>query len=664
MSTTAAAADKIRLPSDARRAPWQPWFAAATIAMIGVLIYSNSFDAPFVYDGVKFIVHNDAVDSLACWNYKLGGNRPIGFLSFALNYALGGFDVWGYHAVNVAIHVGAAWVLYAVVRATLAGRRLAERYGNASHSLAFAVALLWLVHPLQTQSVTYLYQRLESLMSLFYLLTLYTFVRAQNSPRPEAWYSLSVACCILGMGTKEVMVTAPLAVLWYDRVFVADSRRELVDRRMSFYCYLFSSWIILAFFMLTWKTAYVSGGVLFVDGVSPLQYALSQPGVILHYLALAFWPAALCLDYAWPVAQTAGEIVPPLMTMVVLLALTAWAMVLRPAIGFAAGSFFLILAPTSSVAPIKDLAFEHRMYLPLAALVVVTVIAAHGIWQWATSSGSRPRSVLVRAVPTVAVVAVVTALGCRTLARNEDYQTTLSIWQDVARKRPTNRMAYYNIGTDWLENGRPDEAVPELDKAIALKPVPGQTRLDLAARVNRGRALLQLGRYEDAIKDFDEAVEIESAVPLAYRCRGICYQQLKQYELAILDYSRAIELAPGDAETFYDRGRAYQLKGDRQWALEDYTRAIELQPDYVQAYASRGAVYLELERYAEALADEEKAIELNPVFAEAYVNRARYYFAEKQYGRAWDDVRRSRELGGEPRADFIRDLAKASGRLE
>jgi len=603
MSTLAAAANPACLPRETRRPLWQPWLALAVLAVAGGLVYSNSFAAPFIYDGSYLIVANPAVKSLAFWTYELGGNRMIGFLSFALNYAVGGFDVWGYHAVNVAIHVAAAWTLYGLLRETLAGPRLAGKYGNSAHGLALAVALLWVVHPLQTQSVTYLYQRLEAQMALFYLLTLYTFARARGSRWPPLWYGLSVAACLLGMGTKEVMVTAPLAVLWYDRVFVASSWRELGSRRTSFYCCLFSTWIALALLMMTRGPAYSQGGALFVENVSPWQYALSQPGVILHYLGLSFWPDRLCLDYGWPVAETAGRIVPPLVAIGVLLALTTWAIVRRPAIGFVAGSFFLVLAPTSSIAPIKDLAFEHRMYLPLASLIVLVVLAGQALWQRATSAASRPRGGLVRAVPALVVAALAVALGCRTYARNDDYRSALAVWQDVVRKRPDNRVARCSLGIELLADGRVVEAVAELDKAIHLKPVPGQTRIDLIAHGNRGTALMKLGRWNEAIDDFNRAIE-------------------------------------------------------------DFNRAAVTPVQSVDAYCNRGACYLVLNRFAEALADENEALKLKPDHAEAYINRAVYYFLQKDYDRAWADVRSARKFGGQPPPPFIRDLAAASGHGE
>jgi len=602
----------------------RPWAGPAIILAIGSLVYANSFKGVFVYDEVYSIVDNPSIKSLRFWDYEVGSNRPVGYLTFALNYAVGGLDPRGYHVVNLAIHLAAAWLIFALVRDTLARGRLATRYGPSARGLALAVALIWLVHPLQTQSVTYVCQRLESLMALFYLLTLYAFTRAQGSTQPVAWYAVSVVGCGLGMGTKEVMVTAPLAVLWYDRAFIAESWRAIGRRRWPYYTALAATWGVLAFLMFAQGKTYVEAGVFDVPGLSPLDYGLNQSAVVLHYLRLAFWPSGLCLEYNWPVAQTTLEILPSLLCMAALLALTAWAIVRRPALGFVAGSFFLILAPTSSIAPIRDLAYEHRMYLPLAPLVILSVIAAHRAWERAVFLSDKQSRFWQTRVALVGLAGVVAALGIATIVRNEAYRSGLVFWDDNVKKAPLSPKARNNLARYLLEAERPREAVEQMNALIELQP-------DWAmAYLTRGYALQKLGRFELAIKNFD----------------------------------RAIELKPGDAEAFYSRGQAYRLLGKRERAIADFTRAIELKPDHAKAYTSRGACYLEAERYADALADVTKAIQLKPDLAEAYTNRAVYFFTQKQYDQAWIDVHQARKFGVPPSEAFIRDLASASGHSE
>jgi tetratricopeptide (TPR) repeat protein len=642
---------------------WLPRFAALIVlALAGIAIYRNSFAGPFVYDDLPMIQMNPAVRDLGHWLFFLGGSssssddRPIGFLTFALNYAWGGSDVRGYHLVNLAIHVTAAWVLFDLVRRTLLRPRLAADYGARAGILGLTVALIWLVHPLQTQSVTYIYQRLESLMALFYLATLWCFVRALDSPRPRAWYAASVVCCALGMGTKEVMVTAPLIVLWYDRVFVAETWRELFARRGQYYVAQAGTWGILAALMWAHASNYAEHGVLYVKGISPLQYALSEPGVILHYLRLAFWPDELCLDYRWPVARTAVEIVPPALALGGLLAVCAWAVYRWPAWGFVGGAFFLILAPTSSVAPIVDLAVEHRMYLPLAALVVLVVLVADRAWRAVVrrlAGAERLRSPWARLVPATLVLAAVAPLAWRTIRRNADYQSERAIWEDTLRQRPDNARAHTNLSRELDREGDLSAALDESNRAIRLDP---NTAIFYN---NRGDVYLKLGRPTAAREDFDKAIALGARSPEVYYNRGNALAALKLLDEAIDDYSRAIELFGDFAAAYHNRGVIYIRRDKFDPAIKDLTRAIQLQPDLADAYVNRSVAYQATGQTLKGIEDCDIAIRLNPLFGSAYARRATANFALHRHERAWSDARKAAQLGSPLSPQFLKTVQES-----
>ncbi len=283
----------------------------------GLLAYSNSFTGSFIYDDAPSILGNPTIRHLwPIWQplsppHKGGitvEGRPLVNLSLAVNYALGGLDVWGYHALNLAIHLLAGLTLLGIVRRTLLQPKLRERFGAAANELALAVAVLWVVHPLQTESVTYIVQRAESLMGLFYLLTLYCFIRGAESPRPRAWYSLCVTACALGMASKEVMVSVPLMVLLYDRTFVSGSLREVWRQRWPLYLALASTWILLGYLMFF--TGSFGNAVINAkeNGIAWWKYLLTEPGVILYYLRLAAWPYPLCFDYyGWSLRRHRAE---------------------------------------------------------------------------------------------------------------------------------------------------------------------------------------------------------------------------------------------------------------------------------------------------------------------------------------------------------------------
>ena len=276
--------------------------AAGIIIAAGLLAYANSFSGAFVFDDTSRIVWNQNIRSL--WPIRqfledLGTRRPLIQLTLALNYAAGRHDVWGYHAFNISVHLAAALTLFGIVRRTLGSAGLRDRFGGVSTPLAFAAALIWTVHPIQTQSVTYIIQRCESMMGLFYLLTLYCVIRAWDSSSPLRWHIAAIIACALGMMCKEVMVTAPLLVLLYDYLFLSGSLGEVIRKRKALYAGLAAAWLILLSMLL----GHSSEGVKEISGswtISPLRYALTQFGVIVHYIRLSLWPDSLVLDYDWP----------------------------------------------------------------------------------------------------------------------------------------------------------------------------------------------------------------------------------------------------------------------------------------------------------------------------------------------------------------------------
>ena len=247
-------------------------------------------------------------------------------------------------------------------------RAAGERSGGRNRDL-------WAVHPLQTESVTYVIQRMESLMGLFLLLTLYCVIRGHDSPRRLWWFAGAVACCALGTATKEGMATAPIIVLFYDRVFLADSWADLWHKRSRLYIGLAATWLILITLIVINKAR--GGTLLGFPAVSWWRYAQNQFGAAAHYLRLALWPDSLCIDYGWQTSTLPGSwIAVGVMLAVCLLAATRWALANAPPLGFLSAWFILTLAPSSSLVPIRDMVAEHRMYLPLAAMVTLAVLAA------------------------------------------------------------------------------------------------------------------------------------------------------------------------------------------------------------------------------------------------------------------------------------------------
>ena len=586
-------------PSLSRRARWLMSFL---VVAAGLLVYHNSFTGAFVFDDEGSILRNPTIRHLwpiwQCLSPPHGDRltvdgRPFINLSLGINYALGGYNVWGYHALNLTVHILAGLTLLGIVRRTLLQPALRERFGAVANELALAAAVLWTVHPLQTESVTYVVQRAESIMGLFYLLTLYCFIRGVESRVPRVWYGLSVVACALGMASKEVMASAPLMVLLYDRAFLSRSFREAWRRRRPLYLGLSATWILLGYLLtLTLDTASMTARRL---GITWWRYLGTEPGAILYYLRLSVWPSPLCLDHGWPIARTWTGILPPAIIVLILLGASAWAWRRNPVWGFVGAWFFLILAPSSSFVPLHSPIYEHRMYLSLAVLVC---LAALGLYSLA---GRRSLVVL-------AVVAI--GLGFVTWRRNQDYRNEIAIWADAVAKIPDNPLARYYLGGALGRAGRIQEEIGHYEKALQLKPD------FLEAHNNLGIALARNGRIEEAIGHFRQALRIKPEYAEAHYNWGNILVQVGKVQEAIGHYEEALRIKPDYTEA--GNNLAWRLATLAPAEGGDPVRAVMLAEHGCEIAGNQTATYLDTlavayaaaGRFSNAIATAQKAVEL------------------------------------------------------
>jgi tetratricopeptide (TPR) repeat protein len=569
--------------------PGATWRWLALLALAGALCYANSLQGPFLFDDASLALESP---------FSLR-NRPLVRASLALNREISATHTRSYHLVNVAVHVAAAWVLFGLVRRTLP--RVTEAAAQRAEPFAFAVALVWLVHPLQTESVSYISQRAESLAGLFLLSTLYAFVRAQASARPRVWQAAALGALVLGMATKEIAATAPALLLCYDALFLSGSRRAAgslraaLAQRGRFHALYAAATLALG--------AWFIGPLLFgaetsgfgVETVSAADYARTQPGVILHYLALAFVPVGQCLDSMWPLARGLGEWLPQALVLAALAAATLWALWRRSWLGFAGAWFFVTLAPTSSFVPIQDPAVEHRMYLPLAAVVVVVL---GGLWALCTRLAPGRKG-----APLALALVLATVLGALTVRRNVLYRDAEAMWSDVVAKAPHNWRAHLSLGTVQLAQGEHAEAAASFERSLALSPRPN-TWLEL------GRAHSRRGAHAEALRAFDEADRMRPLHAETLLDRGIAYLRAGDPR-ALVDLERSAALAPSGA-AFFNLGVAALNSGDGVRAERHFRRARELLPESPQAQGGLGRALFVQGRLAEARVELEHALRLAP----------------------------------------------------
>jgi len=606
-ATRSAPADRTLLPK---------LFPVLVVAA-GLLAYHNSLNGPFILDDRFSIVDNRTIRHL----WPLGkvllppadsmvGGRPVVNLSFAVNYALGGLNVWGYHVFNLAVHLLAGLTLYGIVYRVLRLPRLTERFRAASGPLALAVAVLWTVHPLQTGAVTYISQRCESLMGLLYLLTLYCFLRGTEAQRPGRWFALSVAACVLGMASKEVMVTAPVMVLLADRTFVAGSFQEAWKRRWRLYVALAAPWVLLAGLM----SGVTVRAVNLPPGVRWPAYALTECRAVAHYLRLAVWPHPLVFDYGIEnmIVRNAAQAVPAALLLLLLGLAVLGGLVRRPAIGFLGAWVFVILAPSSSLLPVGGSPMaEHRMYLSLAGVVAAAVVGAYALGK-RVFNGQQGAMTGWLAGGTLAV-----ALAWLTIQRNRDYGSELSIWRDTVEKCPDNARAHNDYGFHLSQAGDVPDAIREYEQALQLQPDYAE------AQTNLGNALAASGRIAEAIARYQQALRINPRYAEAHLNWGAALAQQGRIPEAIGQYEQALQAKPDSAQAHLELGLALALQGRNQEARDHCQEAVRLEPDSAEAHYSLGLALEQLGRNREAIAEYQEALRLKPDFTPANEGLAR-----------------------------------------
>jgi tetratricopeptide (TPR) repeat protein len=503
------------------------------LAAAALIAYVNCFEAPFVFDDLRLIVDNPRIRTLWPLSEPLTNtSRPVVQLSLALNYAISGLNVWSYHLLNVLIHFATACAVMGVMHNVLR-RTESARVAQNAKPLAFVIALVWMVHPLQTESVTYIIQRGESLAALFCLLTVFCFLRSMEASVARRWRIASVVFCALGVATKPVAVIAPALVLLCDRTLFARSITNALRLRWRYYAVLLVSLAILPVVLAGNKSEWATSAGFGQATVPALQYAAAQPGAILRYLQLVFWPAGFCLDYGSP--AEGGFVIVGVETVVILtvFCFSIWALRRRSVAGLAALCFFVALAPSSSFIPVADVLFEHRMYLALAPLLAVVITGAFLLAERLIPNVATRRRILGGALAAATIT-----LTTLTLTRNEEYNSEVLLWSRAIEISPLNARAYYNLGTVLLRHRRPDAAAKALTQALEIR------RDYPEAYYNLGNAQLIQDHTEAATQSYLRALAITPDDWQAHNNLGVAMLKSDNVRGAAAEFHQTLLLNP------------------------------------------------------------------------------------------------------------------------
>ncbi len=508
--------------------------AAAALVALCFGLYAGTFDAPFVFDDTPSIEENPFIEALWPLSRSFGAppgagssGRPLVSFSLALNYALGGREVLGYHLFNVATLALGALALFGLTRRVLLRCELAPH----AFGLAFAIALLWVVHPLHTDTLNHVVYRNGSMMAAFYLATLYCAARGEAAEASGRWSLLCVLAAAGAMACKEVAVSLPLAVLAFDRQFGAGSVPAALRRRPGMYAGLAATWALLAWCVLSGDRG-ESVGFEHAEIIDGEDYLRTQMVALATYARLTWLAGPFVFDYhGQEVVREWANVALEAALFGGLLALSVYGFVRKHPAALLGLLVFAALAPTSSVIPLAgELIGEHRMTLPLAPLVALLVIGAFVLLARLGDAA--------RWLRPAAVVLAGGALAAATVERNIDYESRVALWQDTTQKRPDNERAWNHLALALKNEGRIEEAEVAFLRALAIDPTHAK------ARFNYGNLLFARGDRGGALREFSEAARRRPQDELMVFNHGYVLTLLGRVPEGLDRYRDALALRP------------------------------------------------------------------------------------------------------------------------
>jgi Flp pilus assembly protein TadD len=535
---------------------------------------------------------------------SLHPSRFVSYISFALNYYFHQYDTTGYRVVNLVIHAFNGIILYFLVLTTLATPALRSRYSRA-REIALFTALIWLVHPLATQSVAYIVQRMNSLAAMFYALSLLLYARARLANSNKARWTLLAGCALSGLlalGSKENAATLPMFILLYEWYFFRDLDWTWAKRHYRPILALAGLVILVALVYLgSSPLSYILSGYKFRT-FTLVERLLTESRVVVSYFSLMVFPhpSRLCLENDFRISHS---LVDPITT---LLSITTIAGILWAAVrmamharllSFATIWFLGNLVIESSVIPL-EIYFEHRTYLPSMFPIFLGVTF---IYRFLENARAR--------LGVLCIVIILFSIWAHD--RSSVWKDPVRLYQDVVQKNPKVARGHANLGAYLVLRNQFEEAIPHLSEAIRLQPIY------LEARRSLGIALIKLGRLDEAIQNFREATYIVEANARDFSRLGHALLKNDKDKEAVIAYQKAIELDPNVAMSHYRLGIALTKLNRNEEAIQAYRQTIRLQPNYVNARDYLGVTLFRQGFIDEALQELKMAVKIAPDHADA-----------------------------------------------
>lgn len=643
--------------------------------LVGILLYASALDSVLTYDDDHQIVLNPSIRSVnnipamfadvSTSSRRLAAAkhyRPLLLSSFTLNYALDALDPKGYHLVNLAFHIGSAFMIYLIVGNLL----------GLGGLTAVAGGLVMLTHPFNSEVVNYVTARSSVMATFFYLLAFYAYVRyrppqvgrtwmtpvgeglggasatsvgTQATEHPSRkWLWISCGAFLMGLLTKEILITLPTIILLYELTFTPASERPW--RRVL--------WNLLPYFGLV--VTYFALRKVMVGQIGPTDAARGfWDNLLIQVKALAItWrlllvPNHLSIEHPTPVVSSLSDVGLWLSLGLLVASVTAMVVLIRSqyrpqrVIGFFLAWFYITLLPTL-VVPLNAVIQENRGYIAIVGFAVILGIVAQGLYK---ISPSRVRPVVLSLMGGLVIV-----YGIGVWERNQAWESEVTLWEDAVLKSPGIYGPHFGLASAYFKEGKPAQSEAEYLEAIRIDGSKPVVHNDLAS------LYAETKRRAEAIHHFQEAIRVGPKYDLSYSNLGMVYRDAGRTQDAIQVFKMALRLnpvnetalvhlgtlyqvtQPGRAESLYayalslnpnlpkvlmEVGLIHQQKGDHHAAIRYFDKAASLDPAFVGAYMALGQEYIVTQRYQEAIAPLQYAISLQPDEGLGYLTLGKLY---------------------------------------
>jgi len=612
---------------------WKKLSVLALIIVVGLLIYANTFNAPFLFDDKPNILQNPFIrvthidiDDLKDVLQSRSAHRPFANLTFALNYYFHQYDQTGYHIVNLAIHLISAFLVFLITRQTLSLLRFEKTW------IAIPVALLWLVNPVHTQSVTYIVQRMNSMAAMFYMLAMACYIQGRliqcrgtgTTRRQTLLFTGAVLAGLFGILSKEITVTLPVMLFLYEWYFFQNLDRNWFRKQTIWIIMLAAAFFILAMIYLKGDPLGEITSKYAKKHFTVAQRLLTEPGVVLYYLSLLFFPSPDRLRIVYQIFPSTSLFSPfaTLLSFAGLAGLIGAVFLLRHRhrlTSFAIAWFLVTLSLESSIIPLA-LAFEHRAYLPS-----VFPFIALGSYLFSHTTVQKAMTV---------ICAGILLCGIWTWQRNIVWTDQVVFWTDAAMKAPKDARTYNNLGRAYWEKGELEIALDKFRDSLKnnFRWSPAQDDAFAKAHSNIGLTLVDLKRPTEAIPYLKQAIGLNPTIEDAHFKLGVAFEILGEIKKAESSYAQVLKLNSFNEKAHNNIGLIKMNHGQVDDAITHFKRALAIDPYFENSYNNMGVACYKNGQAERALSYFRKALALNPDYSNASDNLDRATRAMKQYG--------------------------------